>query len=451
MVSLNYYYLARNILKRGRRKNIPLLLVSLFLIAGHFAVEYSNARNIYGDVQNADWQAVNSWILSSSCSADTGAFLVSCQSDGSLAPYEDISLADDIGHALALNLYSAFTGIEAEFYQAARVNVLLNFVSAGILAMLLYFSLGAFSAFVFSAFVPFAYASLIYLSPHPALTGVASLSVAAVIIPLLWLGKCDRFLPFFSITVSVFVLVGTAAVFRTAIAYYVLAASALVWSLVVIKSGTKKNIFRNLICAGAVLTSIIAALSVPNGVRSLRDQLFNVRPAAMNAGHGISHNLYIGVGDVENSFGVEWSDTYGYNVVKEVAPGVAYASPAYFQVLWSEYWELWNDDPWEMISVYLRKAFKMFSGTVYDRIPVGLISLSVVLSGVLVALSFLRHGHGLSPKRSIVLCSGALTAAFFAQGILANTSMFYFSATFPIVLIGVIAIISSIIKPSTQE
>ena len=182
MVSLNYYYLARNILKRGRRKNIPLLLVSLFLIAGHFAVEYSNARNIYGDVQNADWQAVNSWILSSSCSADTGAFLVSCQSDGSLAPYEDISLADDIGHALALNLYSAFTGIEAEFYQAARVNVLLNFVSAGILAMLLYFSLGAFSAFVFSAFVPFAYASLIYLSPHPALTGVASLSVAAVIV-----------------------------------------------------------------------------------------------------------------------------------------------------------------------------------------------------------------------------------------------------------------------------
>ena len=74
-----------------------------------------------------DWLATNIWLDSTDCTLQRGVWLAVCE-NGRMIPISERALADDPGHALLLEMWSAATGRRATLVDAARLNTLLNVV-----------------------------------------------------------------------------------------------------------------------------------------------------------------------------------------------------------------------------------------------------------------------------------------------------------------------------------
>ncbi len=119
---------------------------------------------------------------------------------------------------------------------------------------------------------------------------------------------------------------------------------------------------RRLRPAPVLLVGMLAVLAftTPRWVVMARDAAFDMQKAERLATHGLSHTLYLGLGFVENKWGIRYDDDYGEEIAAKA--GVVWCSPEYFRLMWQLYLGRWAEDPVEVARIYLEKAW-MLLGT----------------------------------------------------------------------------------------
>jgi hypothetical protein len=114
---------------------------------------------------------------------------------------------------------------------------------------------------------------------------------------------------------------------------------------------------------------IVVFWMTPRWVVLARELFFSVEPATQLQAHGISHALYIGLGVVENRFGIKWRDGSASEAVKAVAPNVAYLSPEYFRIVRRLYLAKVREDPGEVLRIYKVKAGMLLTMPIFRLWP----------------------------------------------------------------------------------
>ena len=77
--------------------------------------------------------------------------------------------------------------------------------------------------------------------------------------------------------------------------------------------------------------------------------------------HGLSHTLYLGLGFVENKFGLIYDDDFGYESARRIVPDIVFFSPEYFQLMWKLYLSRIAEDPVEVARIYWQKALQLLA------------------------------------------------------------------------------------------
>ena len=403
----------------------------------------------FKDIENPGWNAANDWVLSAKCARQTGAWLVVCR-EGRLYPRR----ADDLGHAFFLGVYSRLTNTDVTFADVARLNAWLAFVGFATLAALL-FAMRSYVTWlvlllaggpVFFWAVPrdFRYFSL--LSPHPSLVGVAAMTA---ILPITIVANVTEWIPrrlsLFFVSLGLICL-GIASLVREAISMMGLLVSLCV---LVAMCFTGPRSTRRFIGLAGLALLIVTAWMTPRWVLLARDLSFPVEPATQLQAHGMSHSLYIGLGVVENRFGIEWRDSSGIEAVHAVAPQVVYTSREYFQILWNLYFAKVREDPAEVMRIYLAKAGLLLDRGISDlwvrgvwpyRCPLSLVLLGAVVLLVVAQRCGLWRRYRFEQGFPLAIVAFAFVALFVAQGTLIHPSLQYAApiGLFVLVLAGIV-------------
>ena len=107
-------------MKQAARWLVFVVCVLLF-VPGPFGRTFGEVER-YGyqrDIMPGDWLATNVWLDSTDCTLQRGVWLALCE-NGRLIPISERALADDPGHALLLEAWSAASGRRATLIDAAR-------------------------------------------------------------------------------------------------------------------------------------------------------------------------------------------------------------------------------------------------------------------------------------------------------------------------------------------
>lgn len=416
---------------------VVVLIACIWLVLWPQLKSSFEASNRYRGVAASDWNATNVWLKSAECARETGVWLVVCES-GKLIPISDRALADDPGHALILAGWALVADRIINVIDVAHLNLAINLAGLLVLAATLLF-LGAYiPAVVLLLLGPYVFLEWFGTSPHWALIGLSAMQ------PLLPLGLVARSRRWASPASSLcLILIGLlalafASLVREAIAQMTLVVTlgTLVW-MAATRWRTDRRLTGLLVIALAtLLASQTARLTV-----SLRDRIYHVEPAAVVVTHGMSHTLYIGLGVVENKFGIRYDDLAGREAATKEAPHVPYLSRDYFRVMWSLYFQRWSEDPLEISRIYFKKLWLIIGDKIPDFFPP--IWLFLVLVGM---IHWLANGRaascgspGCDKRLAVNLVSLSFVGLFVVQAILSQPTRFYAApiGAFTIVMLGV--------------
>jgi hypothetical protein len=370
---------------------IAAFLVIQFIIANARVAEYAKIQT---------YARVDAWLESARCAAKTGTFLTTCP-NGRIMPVEDVA-ADDRGHTLLLNLWSLLTRREPTREGLVRLNFGLNTIgflalSASLAALGLRIP-GLLCAFLLGVYgVP-------GLRPNADVTAAFPGIVTLALCPSLVLIQLLRNRIRESWARGMAVVGGAAA-----------AALAM--------------LLRESIGTLGVLTFLLVATSwwtLANraAFRSTWILVFEVPPASGIAGHGFSHNLYLGLGVYPNPWGIRWDDAVGEETAKRVKPDVRYCSPEYYRILLQEYWRILRFHAPDVLQIYAHK-FRVIMGYHWARVspvPYALMIPTLMLLGGLWIVARRRGGDmDVFPALALALMWGGLVL----QGILAHPAYFF--------------------------
>ena len=384
------------------------------LVTGPFQRTFEDVRR-YGyltDIMPSDWRATNVWLDSTDCTVARGAWLAICENDR-LIPISERAIADDPGHALLLSAWAALTGERATLVDVARLNTLLNLVGLVALAALL-FSLRAWiTSLVLLALGPAEFLGWMGTSPHWAFIGMVSL---AGILPLAiatrsnaaWIGGGIVALALVTLVRESIGLMGFA------LSLGAIAATAL----------RAPRTLRALPRLALILVLATGALLAPKWATMARDAALPMAPAERLQTHGLSHTLYLGLGFVENKWGIRYDDDYGEDLANKA--GIVFCSPEYFRMMWKLYLARIAEDPVEVARIYWEKAVRLLVvPTLQPGPPFGVI-LGIGLAHLLAATWFGAWRRvGLPEGLEIEAVSLAFLGLFLAQAILALPSQMY--------------------------
>jgi hypothetical protein len=411
-----------------------VFFLCLFTFGRHFDPDIGNARQ-YQDIAKAEWGAANVWLKSAECARQTGAWLSIC--DGNkLVPFSEFSPADDPGHALLLGIFARLKDRNVSLVDVARLNTALNILGFVMLTGVL-FAMRAYVASLIVLPLGGVYYGLLGLSPHPSHMGLASM---AAILPIVLLAKERKWISgrmgYVLLAVGLFAL-AVAALIRGAIGSMGFLASIGTLALIGVARYRGNHRLLDLVVVGLLVAT---AWQSPRWVLMARDASFTMEPASRIQSHGTSHSLYLGLGVVENRFGIRWDDSYAADAVKKVAPEVSYVSPEYYRVLWKLYFERVMEDPKEVVRIYLLKT-KMLLG---EHFPEWAPPLWQVLAAAIVFLCMVKilgAGRRLEFDQGFHISAIALVfiGLFTVQGALAHPRRDYSAPVgiFVLLLIGV--------------
>jgi hypothetical protein len=232
------------------------------------------------------------------------------------------------------------------------LNTTVNYIGLIVLSLLLLFLRLPFVAFLTLAFGPGISDQFHRLTPHPSQFGTACF---AAILPLAILGfakaksDCRSVWLWFVIG---FLSLAIAAMFRQAIGLMGVVAGliAVILSFAAQPRNDKRPL-RHL----AMVIGILAISQTPTILLRARDAIYNIPPTRMMEQHGIWHNLYIGLGAVDNPFGIEWLDASGLRAAKRINPSVEFLTAEYYATLRSEYFRILKQHPFEVSEIYHKK------------------------------------------------------------------------------------------------
>jgi len=418
---------------------LVFLFCAALLVLGQFNRTFRDSER-YGyltDIMPSDWTATNVWLASSECALERGVWLAVCEK-GKLVPISERAIADDPGHALLLDLWSMATGSRATLPDVARLNTLLD--ALGLLALAgLLFSLRAWLASIVLMWLgPVEYAGWMGTSPHWSYIGLVSLSA---VLPIALAGKdlglLSRRCGNLWIAAGLLFL-ALATLVRESIGIMGLLISlGVLCALIPRRAHTRRRIARLLLLGALAL----AAFTTPRWVVVARDASFDMQPAQRLATHGLSHTLYLGLGFVENKWGIRYDDDYGEEIARKADPPVIFCSPEYFRLMWKLYLARWAEDPLEVSRIYADKAWQLLATpTLYPGPAFGIVLLIALLH--LVAATALGAWRRIGFLQGFVVesISVAFLGLFLAQAMVALPSPTYAmpANAFVLVLLGVI-------------
>jgi hypothetical protein len=389
------------------------------------------------DIMPSDWAATNVWLASSECALERGVWLAVCEK-GKLVPISERAIADDPGHALLVDLWSMATGSRATLPDVARLNTLLD--ALGLLALAgLLFSLRAWLASIVLMWLgPVEYAGWMGNSPHWSYIGLVSLgAVLPIALAAQDLGLLSRRCGNLWIAAGLLVLALVTLVRESIGIMGLLIGLGVLCALILRRPHTRRRI-APLLLLGALA---LAAFTTPRWVVVARDASFDMQPAQRLATHGLSHTLYLGLGFVENKWGIRYDDDYGEEIANKADPPVVFCSPEYFRLMWKLYLARWVEDPFEVSRIYVDKAWQLLATpTLYPGPPFGIVLLIALLH--LVAATALGAWRRIGFVQGFVVegVSVAFLGLFLAQAMMALPSQTYAmpANAFVLVLLGVI-------------
>jgi len=406
------------------------------LVLGPFNRTFKDAER-YGylaDIMPSDWAATNVWLDSTGCALERGAWLAVCE-NGKLVPISERAVADDPGHALLLDLWSLATGKRATLPDVARLNTLVDTIGLLALAGLLFALRAWLAAIALMALGPVEYLGWMGTSPHWSYIGLVSL---CALLPMALAGRARGLLSRRSGALWIaagLVLLALATLIRESIGIMGLLISLGTVAVLMVRRPRR--------IAGLALVTVLAlaAFSTPRWVVGARDAAFDMQPAARLATHGISHTLYLGLGFVENKWGIRYDDAYGEEIAKRSDPPIVFGSPEYFRLMAELYLGRWAEDPAEVSRIYLEKAWLLLSTpTLYPGPPFGIVLLIGLIH--LLAATALGAWRRLDFVQGLVVESVAVAflLLFLAQAMAALPSHTYAmpANAFVLVLLGVI-------------
>ncbi len=359
------------------------------------------------------------WLQSADCARSTGKVLVLCRSDG-IVPLANENPGDDPGHALVLDIYSATTELPVTLDTVAALNTVINLAGIVVLAVLLFRLRLRITALMVLIFGPVIADQFHDISAHSAQLEIACLSV---ILPLAILGlplvKAKRSTLILWIGIGVLCL-SLSALFRQSIGLMGLAASVTAMCIGLVMTR------RALVAHAAILLVAVLSYESATLVLRLRDVAYGLPPPKLMERHGISHNLYIGLGVDENPFGIRWEDSAGAEAASRAAPGVVYLTLEYYDALRKEYFKIVAERPLDIATVYLIK----FSNALASQLPNPLKSVklgpAILFVAAVAALARWRGRYLAAGPADVVQLFSALYICFFlAQGILFHYRMLY--------------------------
>lgn len=395
------------------------------------------ASNRYRATTTSDWNATNVWLKSAECARETGAWLVICD-QGKLIPISERALADDPGHALILAWWARVADRTIAVIDVAHLNLTINLVGLLVLVATLLFIGAYIPAVVLLLFGPYVFLEWFGTSPHWALIGLSAMQ------PVLPLGLVARWRRWVSpasslcLTLIGILALAFASLIREAVAQMTLIVTlgTLVWIVAATWRSDRRLAGLFIVALATLLASQTARLTV-----GLRDSIYQVEPAGLVVTHGMSHTLYIGLGVVENKFGIRYDDAVGKEAAAKEAPHVTYLSRDYFRVMWSLYFARWSDDPLEVSRIYFKKLWLILGDRIPDFFPP--VWLFLVLVMPIHWLANGRAGSGGSPncdkRLAVNFVSLSFVGLFVVQAMLAQPDRFYAApiGAFTIVMAGV--------------
>ena len=414
-------------------RGLVFFLLAALLAWGQFWHTYADSERYghYVDLMPSDWKATNVWLAAADCALERGVWLAVCE-QGKLVPMSERAIADDPGHALLLGLWSMATRQHADLIDVARLNTLTDAIGLVTLAGLL-FALRAYIASIVLLWKgPIEYLGWMGTSPHWAYVGLVSL---AAVLPMALaareMGLLARRAARLWIAAGI-VFLGVATLMRESIGMMGLMVTAAVVIVLLVRR------FRP---APVLLVGMLAVLAftTPRWVVMARDAAFEMQKAERLATHGLSHTLYLGLGFVENKWGIRYDDDYGEEIAGKA--GIVWCSPDYFRLMWQLYLGRWAEDPVEVVRIYLEKAWMLLgTPTLYPGPPFGIV-LAIALVHLLAATAF-GAWQRLDFRQGLVIEGVAVAFAglFLAQAMAALPSHSYAMPVnaFVLVLFGVI-------------
>jgi hypothetical protein len=408
-------------------------------VLGQFGRTFKDSER-YGfmaDIMPSDWAATNVWLTSTDCALERGVWLAVCEK-GKLVPISERAIADDPGHALLLDLWSMATHRRATLPDVARLNTLLDALGLLALAGLLFTLRAYLTSIVLMGLGPVEYVGWMGTSPHWSYIGLASLSA---VLPIALAAKDLGLLPRRGgnlwIAAGLFFL-ALATLVRESIGIMGWLTSLGVLAALILRRPHEWKRIAPLLLVGVLA---LAAFTTPRWVVVARDAAFDMQPAQRLATHGLSHTLYLGLGFVENKWGIRYDDDYGKDIANKADPPVVFGSPDYFRLMSKLYVARWLEDPIEVSRIYIDKAWLLLATpTLYPGPPFGIVLLIGLLhlaaATALGAWPRIGFPQGFIVESVVV----AFLGLFLAQAMVALPSQTYAmpANAFVLVLLGVI-------------
>ncbi|HCJ12550.1 MAG: hypothetical protein A2Y14_01485 [Verrucomicrobia bacterium GWF2_51_19] len=404
----------------------PWLVFVLFVFVG----PVGELRQIWKQVDaqevpaSSGWGATNIWLTSAECMRKTGAWLCTGENRQALTPFRN---ADDPGHAFALGLYSRITQKVLTLRHVTKLNAVINFTGLLCIATVLFALRAYVSSFILLLSASIFLQSLntnssrLNFSPHDSYIGTALL--ASLLPIILWLGyKRGRFS---KIGLCVGLLgLSAAAMIRQPIGIMGFMVSITVLAVVALQKQqrNKRALLRNL----GLAFLIFFAWQTQRWVTLTRDVVFHIDSSKMHQGHGISHNLYIGLGAVENSLGIKWADSSGNADAKKDDATIAYCTPAYFSKLWQLYFRHWREHPLEIMRIYALKTRALLNTKFAVMRPPLFVFLLISLALYCLARRYkLLERYAFQSLEPIYVMAFVFIFFFIVQGVLSHHSLQY--------------------------
>jgi hypothetical protein len=410
-------------------KSLIVLACVLFVVLPQLVSSFAASDRYAGDLES-DSVATNNALESAHCARKSGLWLMQICENGRIVPVS----AEDPGQTLLLSLGARLAGRDLIPIDVARLNIGINALGLVILVATL-LMLGAFTtAVVVLILGPTVFLGWFGTFPHWALIGVGSMQI---VLPLALIARSRNWL---SRAVSGgliavgLLLLAAAALLREAVGLSALLVTlcAALWAMRHGVGQPRRVTGMLLILALAVIASQSSRLVV-----AARNAAYSIDGSQFPATHGMSHTLYIGLGAVPNKFGLRYVDEVGLEAASAEVPGINPMSTDYFHVMSTLYLRKWQEDPQEVVRIYLVKLGLLLADNVIDPgIP-----LALVLALAFAIQLLERHRRwSVGDRRSdtrlaINLVVLGLMATFLAQAVLATPTRFYSMPIGPYILV----------------
>lgn len=397
---------------------------------------------------SSGWQSTDIMIAQSGCAAAKKTILVACDSNGNLAAYNQVIPTDDIGQGVLINLRASLQGRAVTMPEVAQNSFYLSMLALFILGGVVYGLAGLVGFLVlYPALGLIPVLNLFYYGAVTHGTHIATAIFA--IAPALFLIKAGskgwkawKWASLFGLSLIGFLI---AVLNRQAIAVMGLVALVAVAAIILRYNSSRIN----WLMTGAMVLAMGIILQSQLGVNLLGNSLNHLPAATTIVGHGFSHNLYIGLGEVPNSLGIVWDDHNGFAAVKSRDPEIKILSVQYYDMIREIFIQTLRDNPTEVLRIYGEKFFKI---------------LKAHSNLVLILVSFVVFGYGWWRSRSdlsdglsknldcfsLGIVSLVMIVIFVIQAVLVNTDVGYFAPAYVFMLLVFAIGVSRIFRPLHQ-